>query len=95
MLLDDKICICIAKKWSNSRTKYPKKGVHGGKKYLTAYFMDSSNKFSSKRITRLQEIELRIKGIYHRKRYFCEICGIKFDAFMKKKNIPNCPNCNQ
>ena len=89
------VCIGVYAKWSNSRTKYPKKGVLGGKKYLHAYFLDEHGKIHSKRVSRTEAFKLKLQGIY-RKRYFvCQVCQYKFLGLIKNKNdVPDCPRCN-
>ena len=88
------VCICIAKSWHNARTKYPNKGSRGAKKRLYAYFYDENGKFFTKRITRSEEIKLRLQGIYKRKHFICQICSGKFLGLIKKdSDVPNCPYC--
>ena len=88
------VCIGIAKKSVNSHSTWDKKGIRGGKKYNFAYFYDENGKFHSKRITKSEEIKIRLQGIYKRKFFICKICSSKFLGLIKKdSDIPECPYC--
>jgi len=90
------VCVGIAKKWTDSRIKWDKKGIRGGKKYLYAFFYDENGKFSTKRITRSEEIKLKLQGIYRKRYFICEICQCKFLGLIKNKNdVPDCPVCKK
>ena len=88
------VCVGIAERWSDSRIKYPKKGVRGGKKYNHAFFYDENGKFFTKRITKSEEIKLRLHGIWKKRKFVCQVCSGKFLGLIKHdKDIPECPFC--
>jgi len=88
------VCIGIAKRWTNSRTVFAKKGMHGGKKYLYAFFYDENGRFYTKRITRHEEIKLRLQGLWKKRYFVCQVCQCKFLGLIKNdKDVPDCPNC--
>lgn len=89
------VCIGVSNKWSNSRTRWDRRGSKGGKKYPHAYFRDENGKFFNKRVSKTEAIRLKLSGIYKKRVFICESCGRKFFGLIRKESDrPACPYCS-
>ena len=62
------------------------------KRLPVVFYYDESFKFHSKRI-KWYEVPFYKAKIHKQKSITCEICQEKFTFFIKKNEIPQCPNC--